>query len=334
MLAAFVKEFNADDPVAALEVGDRPEPVVHDGWTMVEIKAASINHHDIWSLRGVGLPATNLPMILGCDAAGIDSQGREVVVHAVVTDPMSWPTAGQASVLSERHQGTFAERVAVPAQNLVAKPAGLSFAEAACMPTAWLTAYNMLFRQASIVPGETVLIQGASGGLSTALITLARAAGYIVWVTARSEEKLRFALETGAHEAFETGVRLPDRVSAVMDSVGAATWSHSLKALRREGTMVVAGATSGYTATTEIARIFANRLKIVGTAMGTREDMQNLVNFCAANNIRPHIHSTYTLSEAQKALTSVVDSTVRGKVVLEPYMAADMHRATQTSGSP
>lgn len=318
MLAAYVKQFNGDDPVAALEVGDRPEPVVHDGWAMVQIKAASINHHDIWSLRGVGLAEANLPMILGCDAAGIDSEGRDVVVHAVVTDPAAWPSAGRASVLSERHQGTFAERVAVPIQNLVPKPEGLSYAEAACLPTAWLTAYNMLFRQASILPGETVLIQGASGGLSTALITLARAAGFTVWATGRSKEKLQYALEAGAHEAFESGVRLPDRVAAVMDSVGAATWSHSLKALRPHGTLVVAGATSGYTANTEIARIFANRLKIVGTAMGSLADMHNLLTFCAANSIRPSIHSTFALEDAQKAFTTVADGSVRGKVVLEP----------------
>jgi NADPH:quinone reductase-like Zn-dependent oxidoreductase len=317
MLSAYVEAFNASDPLGALVVGDRPPPQPHEGWTIVEVKAASINHHDIWSLRGVGLAEERLPMILGCDAAGVDADGREVVVHAVVADPFGSPTPGRPSVLSERHQGTFAERLAVPVQNLVPKPPELSFVEAACLPTAWLTAYTMLFRQASISPGETVLVQGASGGLSTALIVLGRAAGLRIWVTGRTEEKRAYAREMGAHEVFESGARLPARVDAVMDSVGAATWSHSLKALRPEGTLVVAGATSGYVAQTEVARIFAHRLRIVGTAMGTADDMRRLVDFCAHQQIKPHIHSVHPLADAKKALAAVAEGDVRGKVVLE-----------------
>jgi NADPH:quinone reductase-like Zn-dependent oxidoreductase len=177
-------------------------------------------------------------MILGGDAAGIDDDGREVVVHAVICDP-SWTgdeTFDPArSLLSERYQGTFAERVVVPRRNLVPKPASLSFVEASCLPTAWLTAYRMLFVRGQLTPGETVLVQGAGGGLSTALITLARAGGLRVFVTSRDDAKRTRALELGAHEVFATGERLPAPVDAVMESVGQATWQHSVSSLRPGG---------------------------------------------------------------------------------------------------
>ncbi|MGH3356070.1 MAG: alcohol dehydrogenase catalytic domain-containing protein, partial [Nocardioidaceae bacterium] len=151
MFAVFVEGFSKDDPLSGLRLGDLPDPEVGAGWMTVTVKAASLNHHDVWSLRGVGLKEDNLPMTLGCDAAGYDEDGNEVLVHAVISDP-EW-TGDETkdpgrSLLSERFQGTFAERVAVPRRNVVPKPAGLSFEEAACLPTAWLTAYRMLFTQA------------------------------------------------------------------------------------------------------------------------------------------------------------------------------------------
>ena len=153
-----------------------------DGWVRVHVRAASLNHHDLWSLKGVGLPADRLPMVLGCDAAGVTDDGREVVVHALVGDP-DWTgdetLDPKRSILSERHQGTLAEQVVVPARNLVPKPAGLSFEQAACLPTAWLTAYRMLFTQSGLKPGDRVLVQGAGGGVATAAIVLGRAAGLV-----------------------------------------------------------------------------------------------------------------------------------------------------------
>jgi NADPH:quinone reductase-like Zn-dependent oxidoreductase len=179
---------NAVEPVSGLGGGEPAPPAVPDGWVTVDVRAASLNHHDLWSLRGVGLAADRLPMILGCDAAGVDADGNEVVVHSVVSDD-AWrgdeTLDPKRSILSERHPGTFAERVAVPRRNLVRKPPELSFAEAACLPTAWLTAYRMLFTRAGVVPGMTLLVQGAGGGVATALIVLARAAGLRVWTTSR-----------------------------------------------------------------------------------------------------------------------------------------------------
>src|ERR671911_424070 len=257
MFAVYAEGFSQEDPLSGLVVGERPDPVAPEGWTTVTVKAASLNHHDLWSLRGVGLREEALPMILGCDAAGLDEDGNEVVVHGVVGDP-AW-TGDEAhdpgrSLLSERHQGTFAEQVVVPRRNLVPKPAALSFEEAACLPTAWLTAYRMLFDKAGLEPGSTVLVQGAGGGVATALILLGRAGGYRVWVTSRSERKRARALELGADQAFESGARLPERVDAVMETIGEATWSHSLKSLAPGGRIVVSGATSGPTPPADLAR--------------------------------------------------------------------------------
>src|SRR5215207_5760917 len=248
MRAVFISSFDADDPASVVEVGDRPEPSPAAGWVVVEVRAAALNHHDVWSARGVGLTEEQLPMILGCDAAGIDPDGREVVVHGAVNDP-AWVGPEELDpklrLLSEGPQGTLAERLAVPAGNLVPKPAELSFEEAACLPTAWLTAYRMLFTRGELAPGATVLIQGASGGLSTALIALGLAAGLRVWVTGREQDRRAFAEELGAHATFEPGARLPDRVDAVMDSVGPPTFKHSLASLRRGGVLVSSGATGG-----------------------------------------------------------------------------------------
>ena len=181
MRAAYAESFDANDPLTGLRIGERPDPEPAPGWTRVAVRAASLNHHDLWTLRGVGIKAEQLPMILGCDAAGIDeSTGREVVVHSVISSE-GWggdeTLDPQRTLLSEKHQGSLAEYVVVPARNVVPKPAELSFAEAACLPTAWLTAYRMLFVKSGLRPGQTVLVQGASGGVATACITMARAAG-------------------------------------------------------------------------------------------------------------------------------------------------------------
>ena len=275
MLAVSVTAFDAGDPLAGLSVGEVPNPSPAQGWARVQVKAAALNQHDIWSLRGVGLRADELPRILGCDAAGLDDDGNEVVVHGVIGDP----DAGRGdetmdpnrSLLSERHDGALAEFVVVPARNLVPKPAGLSFDQAACLPTAWLTAYRMLFTNSGTRPGDTVLVQGAGGGVSTALIAMAKAAGRRVWVTSRSLDRGGEALKIGADAAYESGGRLPERVDAVFDSVGAATWAHSLRCVRPGGTIVTCGATSGDAPSAELSRVFFQQLRVIGSTMGSRQ---------------------------------------------------------------
>ena len=320
MFAVYAESVDADDPLGGLRTGDRPDPVAEAGWTTVDVKAASLNHHDLWSLRGVGLPEDRLPMTLGCDAAGLDEQGNEVVVHAVISDP-TWmgdeTLDPHRSLLSERHQGTLAERVVVPRRNLVPKPVSLSFEEAACLPTSWLTAYRMLFTQSGLRPGDSVLIQGAGGGVSTALVTLARAAGLRSYVTSRDESKRARALELGAHEVLESGARLPVRVDAVMETVGAATWSHSMKSLRPGGTLVVSGTTSGAEPrSAELARIFFLQLRVQGSTMGNREELRGLVDLLDVSRSRPLIDRVLPLDQARDGLAAVLAGDVFGKVVL------------------
>ena len=321
MFAVYADSFasSADDPLTGLVVGERPDPVAPDGWTTVTVKAASLNHHDLWSLRGVGLKAEALPMILGCDAAGYDEDGNEVVVHAVVSDP-DWTgdetLDPRRSLLSERHQGTFADRVIVPRRNVVPKPASLSFEEAACLPTAWLTAYRMLFTQGALKAGDTVLVQGAGGGVATALIALARAGGLRVLATSRDEAKRAKALELGAHEVYESGARLPVKVDAVMETVGRATWSHSVRALRPGGKIVISGTTSGPKLDdAELTRIFFLQLSVVGSTMGTRGELAALVNMLDSTGVRPVIDRVVPMTQAREGFAAMAAGDVFGKIV-------------------
>lgn len=319
MFAVYAESFSSDDPLSGLVVGERPEPETPDGWTTVRVKAASLNHHDLWSLRGVGLKQEALPMILGCDAAGLDEDGNEVVVHAVVSDP-AW--AGdetldpRRSLLSERHQGTFADAVVVPRRNVVPKPASLTFEEAACLPTAWLTAYRMLFTQGGLKAGDSVLVQGAGGGVATALIALARAGGLRVWATSRDEQKRSRALELGAHEVFDSNAKLPGKVDAVMETVGRATWSHSIRALRPGGAIVISGTTSGPKLDdAELTRIFFLQLRVIGSTMGNRGELAALVQMLDATGVRPLIDRALPMEQAPDGFAAMAEGDVFGKIV-------------------
>ncbi len=319
MLAVTAVSQSATDPLSGLEVGERPEPVAPEGWTTVRLRTAALNHHDVWSLRGVGLPADRLPMVLGCDGAGVDADGNEVVVHAVIASP-GW--AGdetldpRRSLLSEVHDGTLAEVVVVPRHNLVPKPESLSWEHAACLPTAWLTAYRMLFTQAGVQPGGTVLVQGAAGGVATALVQLGSAAGLRMWVTSRDAAKGERAVELGAERAFESGARLPERVDAVMETVGAATWSHSVNSLRPGGAIVISGATSGDApAKAELTKIFFKQLRVLGSTMGTREELERLTRFVVDQGIDPLVDSVRPLADAREGFQAMVSGDVVGKVV-------------------
>ncbi|MFL6059618.1 MAG: zinc-binding dehydrogenase [Marmoricola sp.] len=319
MFAVYAEKFSSDDPLSGLVIGERPDPEVPQGWAKVTVKAASLNHHDLWSLRGVGLREEALPMILGCDAAGYDGDGNEVVVHAIVNDP-HWSgdqtLDPKRSILSERYQGTFADQVVVPRANLIPKPASLSFAEAATLPTAWLTAYRMLFTQGNLKAGDTVLVQGAGGGVSTALIILARAAGLKVLATSRDEGKRARALEIGAHEVFESGARLPVKVDAVMETVGRATWSHSIRALRPGGAIVISGTTSGPNLDdAELTRIFFLQLRVIGSTMGSSTELASLLSLLDATGARPLIDRELPMESARDGFAAMAQGDLFGKIV-------------------
>ncbi|MFN8203342.1 MAG: zinc-binding dehydrogenase [Solirubrobacteraceae bacterium] len=321
MIAAYAQSISAEDPLSGLVVGERPDPSPPAGWAVVTVRAAALNHHDLWSLQGQGLRADQLPMILGTDAAGVDSDGNEVVVHSVISRD-EWrgdeTLDPKRTLLSERHQGALAEQVMVPRRNLVPKPAALSFEQAACLPTAWLTAYRMLFVKAAVQPGQTVLVQGAGGGVATAALALGRAAGVRMWATSRDEAKRARALELGADAAFETGARLPERVDVVLETVGEATWGHSLRALRPGGTLVVAGATSGFSPSADLPRVFFLQLNVLGSTMGTREELGQLLRMLEVTGVRPVVDRVLPLADVRSGLEAMATGALVGKIVLTP----------------
>ncbi|MBO1334073.1 zinc-binding dehydrogenase [Streptomyces sp. VRA16 Mangrove soil] len=317
MFAAYAADIAPREPLRGLRLGDRPAPGTRPGWTRVEVRAASLNHHDLWSLRGVGLPAERLPMILGTDAAGVDEDGNEVIVHPVIGLTGHGLAPGETrSILTEKYQGTFAEQVAVPTGNLVPKPPELSFAQAACLPTAWLTAYRMLFTKSGTRPGDSVLVQGAGGGVATAAIVLGSAAGLRVLATSRDAHRRRRARELGAVAALEPGERLPHPVDAVLETVGAATWSHSVKSLRPGGTLVISGATSGdRPAHAELTRIFYREITVVGSTVATKDELQGLLSFCAATGVRPVVDEVLPLDRARDGFRRMESGAHFGKIV-------------------
>jgi NADPH:quinone reductase-like Zn-dependent oxidoreductase len=313
MRAAYASTAKPDEPLAALTVGDLPEPTYPDGWVTVDVRASSLNHHDIWSLRGVGLRSDRLPMILGCDASGVDPDGNEVVVYPVVpdtTDPRG------LSLLSERYPGTFAERVSVPRENLIPKPAGMSFLDAACVPTAWLTAFHMLTASGRVDEAESVLVQGAGGGVATAAVVLANAFGKRVYATSREAWKRERIAALGA-TALENGARLPERVDVVIESVGAPTFDHSMKSSKPGARIVVCGATAGHQATVDLRRVFAMRLEILGSTMGTPTELAALLDLMASNGIRPVIDSTYGFTAVADAFARLNSGEAFGKVAID-----------------
>ncbi|NEG54262.1 zinc-binding dehydrogenase [Bifidobacterium platyrrhinorum] len=328
MKAVYASRVNNADPLAALAVGDLPAPEPKPLWSTVTVRAATVNHHDIWSLRGVGLRAEQTPMILGTDAAGVldeDVPGRggpkagdEVVLYTFVgTDGAGVAPGERRTILSEKYPGTMAEKTQVPAANVFAKPANLDFAEAAALGTSWLTAYSLVFRAADAKPGDTILVQGAGGGVSTAAIRLAHAAGLEVFVTSRSADRRERALALGADAAFETGARLPRKVDAVIESVGAATWSHSVKSVRPGGVIAVCGATTGDQPGAELTRVFFQDIRVQGNTMGSREDFARLLRFVEHTDLHPVIDSTYAgLDAAPEAFRRVLGGDMFGKVAI------------------
>jgi NADPH:quinone reductase-like Zn-dependent oxidoreductase len=318
MFAVYASEPNPQDPLASLRTGDRPDPEVPDGTVAVAVVAASLNMHDLWTLRGVGIAPERFPMILGCDGAGVLPDGSEVVIYPVLTSP-DWigdeTLDPRRTLLTEKLPGTFADTVVVPARNVVPKPPSLTFPEAACMGTAWLTAYRMLFVKSGLRAGQTMLVQGASGGVSTALVQLGRAAGMRVWVTGRTGDKRELARSLGAHDAFEPGARLPERVDAVFETVGRATWSHSVKSLKPGGILVCSGATSGDAERAELQRLFFLQLRMVGSTMGARDELRDLLSFLDITGLHPQIGAELPMSKAERGFKAMLNGDTAGKIV-------------------
>jgi NADPH:quinone reductase-like Zn-dependent oxidoreductase len=347
MLAAYVARLEGDDPLANLEVGERPQPEPPPGWALVRVAAASLNHHDLFTLRGISSRPVQPPQVLGCDAAGTvaaygpdrpdDSppEGARVVAHSVIgcggcaacrdTDQLF---CRDMSMLSEgEYQGSLAEYVPVPACNLVPLPDSVDFTTAATLPTAYLTVYRMLFTRAQLRPGDTVLVHGATGGVATATILLARAAGVDVISTSRDEAKRATALQLGAKAALGTDRDASKQlqqltggrgVDAVIETVGEATWEFSLRAVKIDGAIVVAGATAGFNPPAQLHRVFWRHTRILGSTMGTRAELEKLVAMTASRTLEPLIGETFPLSRAREAFQQLAAGERKGKLVVLP----------------
>lgn len=321
MFAITATSTSKTDPLSGLTLDeDYPEPEPREGWEVVAVRAASLNHHDLWTLRGVGISDERLPIVLGCDASGVTEDGREVIVHGVIGEPDEGDgdetLDPNRTLLSEQHDGTFADYVAVPRRNLIDKADEVSFAEGACLPTAYLTVYRALFTRGGARPGDRLLVQGSGGGTTTAAILLGRAAGLRVYATSRSEEKRKEAIDIGAHDVFETGERLPERVDLVFDSVGEATWEHSLRSLRAGGSLICIGATSGRNPETSLPHLFFRQLRVIGATMGTRGELIALVRFLRASGVRPLIDDVVPMRQGRRAFERMNEGELFGKLVL------------------
>ena len=344
MRAVYCAGIGGDDPLANLAVGEQPDPELPPGYALVRVAAASLNHHDLWTLKGVSSRPIQPPQVLGCDAAGTVERlapdvpaaapqpGSRVVVHSVVScgvcaaclagEPILCRSIG---ILSEPPLGgTLAELVAVPAANLLPLPDGMGFEAAACLPTAYLTAYRMMFVRAGLQPGMTVLIQGAGGGVATAALRLAAAAGITAFATSRDAAKRERALALGAADAFAADAdstkallrRTGGGVDAVLETVGEPTWEMSLRAVRPGGTVVVAGATAGPNPGAQLHRIFWRHVTVAGTSMGTRQELERLVALCAAGRLEPVIGSVHDLADAPAAFAALAAGETQGKIVV------------------
>jgi NADPH:quinone reductase-like Zn-dependent oxidoreductase len=343
MRAAYATKIGGDQPLANLEIGELPNPAPGPGQALVRVEAVSLNHHDLWTLRGqVGTPIT-FPRVLGCDAGGVveaygpgrpagtPEPGTPVVVYPVVsqTDPTlrdgDETLSKDFGMLSDLVDGTLAEFVVLSAVNVLPRPAHLSAAEAATLGTTYLTAYRALFGRARLQPGDSVLIQGASGGLSTAAIQLARAAGLKVYATSRDEAKRGRALEAGAHEALDTNgagrailqMTGGRGVDCVLDSVGEATWRDSLRAVRVGGCVVVPGATAGANPPADLNRVYWRQISIVGSSMGSLAEMYALVRMVEATGLRPILDETFPLTETRAAMERMDRGQHIGKIIVE-----------------
>jgi NADPH2:quinone reductase len=326
-----------------LEYGERPDPVPGRGEVRVAIRAAGLNHLDIFVRNGI--PDVPLPQIPGGDGAGLVDAVGEGVEGISPGDPVlvqpglycgacEFCLAGEQSlcvsfgIVGEHVAGTFAERVVLPRRNVFPIPEGMSFVEAAAFPLAYQTAWRMIVGRAAVRPGETVLIHGVGGGAAGAALEVAVLAGARVLATTSGEEKARWAREAGAELVVD--YRKEDVLQAVrrhtarrgadvvVDTVGEATWMTSLKAAARGGRIVTCGGTSGPNPEEEIRLIFWKQISILGSTMSNDHEFRALYAAVAARKIRPRIDRVFSFSEAAAAYARMEEGAQGGKIVLVP----------------
>jgi NADPH:quinone reductase-like Zn-dependent oxidoreductase len=342
---------NAHGDLSQVALADVPAPeITRPGDVRIRLKAAALNHLDLWTIRGLPGLSLTFPHILGGDGAGVvDAVGPEVTRvkpgDAVLFNPgiscyrCEWCLAGEHSLcvqyklLGEHLPGTLAEYIVIPEPNvaLIPPPTAsrqpLTFPEAAAFSLVTLTAWRMLITRARLRPGETVLIWGIGGGVSGTALRIAKLAGAFVIATSSSEEKLGRARELGAdvtlnHASVDVGRevrRLTDRRGAdvIVENVGRATWEESLKMLGRGGRLVTCGATTGPNVGVDLRRLFWYQWDILGSTMGSAGEYREIVRLLGQGWLRPMVDSVFPLSDARRALERLQSAEHFGKVTVE-----------------
>jgi NADPH:quinone reductase-like Zn-dependent oxidoreductase len=302
-----------------LRYEDAPDPVPRADEVLVELRAASLNHLDIWIRKG--LPSVPKPRILGADGAGVIAGTND----RVVLNPGIEHGNGKISVVGEHMDGTHAELIAVPRPQLYPIPDGLSFEQAAAFPLVFETAYRMLVTKAQLRPGEWVLVWGIGGGVATAALSIAKALGANVVATSSSDAKLTRARELGAdatvNHASEDVVAAVKQVTGggahvVIEHVGEATWTKSLNAARPNGRIVVCGATTGPNPPANLHRIWWKQLTVYGSTMGTRSDFEAAYELVASGSALPVVDEVFALADAAAAHERLERGEQLGKIVL------------------
>jgi NADPH:quinone reductase-like Zn-dependent oxidoreductase len=340
--------FSAHGERDHLEYGDLPDPTPGPGEALVEIRAAALNHLDIWVRRGWPGLKLALPHVGGSDGAGVIAAfgpdtatggleiGRRVVIDpGITTAADEWTRRGLDSlspgyeILGEHRAGTLAERIAVPVVNLLPIPDGFGFAEAAAPLLCGLTAWRMLIVAGEIRAGETVLIVGASGGVNSLAIQLAKLTGARVVALTSSPEKMARARELGADEVIDYRAepewakaiyKLTGRrgVDVVVDNVGQATLAASIRALAPGGRLLTVGNTSGFKVEFDIRTMFAKQIRWIGTTMGSHQDFRDVMDLVWSGKLRPVIDRVLPLAAGREAVRLLEEGRQFGKVVLEP----------------
>jgi len=330
-----------------LEYTDVPEPSFRENEVVVEVKACALNHLDIFVRTGMPGIEIPLPHILGCDVAGVVRDAGELVTWVKPGDEvMVQPGVScghceaclsgrdnmcrEYDIVGYRRDGGYAERVVVPGVNIIPKPSGLSWEEAASLPLVTVTAWHMLVTRANVQPGEDVLVHAAGSGVGSVAIQIAKLRGARVITTASSDDKLAKARELGADETVnytrddwpKEVRRLTDRkgVDVVVEHTGAATWVGSISALKNNGRLVTCGATSGFDARTDLRQVFYRHLTLLGSFMGSKSELLEAMKFVSTGKIRGVVDRVLPLSEARQAHELIEDRAQFGKIVL----AADL----------
>jgi NADPH:quinone reductase-like Zn-dependent oxidoreductase len=336
MRAAIIREHGGPGSVVVDE--NFPKPELANNEVLLSVKATSLNYHDIFTRRGMPGIKVPMPMIMGIDIAGeIVAVGSDVtgwsVGDRVVVDPVD--RVSGKGLIGETYHGGLAEYCSVPAHQLVRLPTRVSYDDAASLPVAYGTAYRMMITRGQVQPGEKVLILGASGGVGTCCVLLAKMLGAHVIACASSEEKLERLKSLGADEGINYAdsdfVRTvhekfgkPHRrlyeggVDVVVNFTGGDTWVKSMRTLRRGGRMLTCGATAGFDPKTDIRFIWSFELNILGSNGWMREDIEKLLDLVATEKLKPSIDATYGLDQVNEAIRVIEDRHVFGKVLVKP----------------